>query len=109
MTGVTVKLNISGLDKLIKETPMKVSNAVRATALQVEAQAKLIVPVDTGFLKSSIQTEMTGNLTAQITPHAEYAAYVEFGTKNMAAQPYLIPAMEKAKDYFEKWIKAFIK
>lgn len=50
--------------------------------------------VDTGFLTNSIQVATTGPLTAEIQIPAEYAAYLEFGTRRMAPRPYVQPAID---------------
>ena len=53
------------------------------------------VPVDTGFLKNSIKGDVDrSKAVGEVAVTAEYAAYVEYGTRHMAAQPYLTPAAE---------------
>lgn len=64
--------------------------------------ARELVPVRTGYLKSTITAEIgeasIGEVTAEAS--AEYAQYVEFGTYRQMAQPYFIPAIEAA---LEEW------
>lgn len=61
---------------------------------------KFIKP--TGKLKGSIGLEITdGGMTAEVEPSAEYAAYVELGTRKMSAQPYLKPSWEVQKEKFK--------
>lgn len=64
--------------------------------------ARELVPVRTGYLKSTIAAEIgeasIGEVT--VTASAEYAQYVEFGTYRQMAQPYFIPAIEAA---LEEW------
>jgi HK97 gp10 family phage protein len=50
-------------------------------------------PVDTGALRGS-ETATVGD--KQLTLHAgtDHAVYVEFGTRKMAAQPYMRPTVE---------------
>lgn len=56
----------------------------------------------TGNLKRSIGLEITdGGMTAEVEPSAEYAAYVELGTRKMSAQPYLKPSYEVQKEKFK--------
>jgi HK97 gp10 family phage protein len=86
----------------------EVSRVVRRTAFQIEAQAKVLAPVDTGFMRNSIGTEMVSQLTAVISVGAEYGAYVEFGTTRMRAQPFLGPAVERNRAAFEAAIKALL-
>ncbi|WP_206050820.1 HK97-gp10 family putative phage morphogenesis protein [Nocardioides speluncae] len=66
---------------------------VGKVAFDIEAAAKVLVPVDTGNLKNSIAADLNG-LEATVTADTEYADYVEFGTSRMAAQPYMGPAFD---------------
>lgn len=64
----------------------------------------------TGNLKRSIGLEISANgLTATVEPTADYAAYVEYGTRFMDAQPYLKPAyteqLAKLKSDLSKLVK----
>lgn len=73
-------------------------------ALQESAQRK--VPVDTGNLKRSIGLEIRDSgLTAEVEPTAEYAAYVEYGTRYMNAQPYMRPSYTAQKEKFKSDLK----
>lgn len=58
--------------------------ALRRGALVLEGEAKLRVPVDTGFLKNSaFVNDVLGQTPAVIVGFgAEYAAAVEFGTED---------------------------
>ena len=80
----------------------KIADSLRSTVPQIERDAKIACPVDTGNLRSSIQTEVdeTGNnVIATVGTATEYAAYVEYGTKRMAARPYLVPAFESNREW----------
>lgn len=68
--------------------------------------AQSVVPVDTGFLQSSIGGQVNGPEEAEIFATAEYAAYVEYGTIHMDAQPFLEPALEIAGKTLEEDIKS---
>jgi HK97 gp10 family phage protein len=60
---------------------------------EIVIYAQQIVPVRTGFLRSTITyTVADGTLTVMAT--APYAAYVEFGTRRMRAKPYIRPAID---------------
>lgn len=100
-----------------------VSQVVRKAAFDIQAAAAANAPVDTGFLRSSIyvvtHSESTygqgsdnppsgatlldpvdappDDRTAYVAVGANYGIYVEMGTANMAAQPYLLPAAEAVK------------
>lgn len=57
--------------------------------------ATALVPVDTGYLQSTIDAGTDGNMCwAEAT--ADYAQYVEYGTCYMDAQPYFELALEMA-------------
>ena len=79
----------------------RASEFVRAAAFQAQAFARTRVPVDTGFLRSSITVShptgralQPGDLEAQVGPEANYGAYVEYGTSRMGGRPYMTPAAE---------------
>lgn len=74
--------------------------ALRKTALDIEADAKVLAPVDTGALRNSISHDFAGDgrngsMTAEIGPTVDYGIYQEFGTSVMAPQPYLGPAYDR--------------
>jgi HK97 gp10 family phage protein len=80
--------------------------ALQRIVLLIEREAKILCPVDTGRLRSSITTwvdakglhgRVTAGGTAFDGTNVYYAIFVEQGTWKMEAQPYLIPALEKVK------------
>lgn len=80
---------------------------VRSTTAKIVRSAKINAPVDTGNLRASISSTITGDgrngtMRAEIGPTAEYAGFVEHGTSRMPAQPYLYPAVdEHAEAYYQ--------
>lgn len=75
--------------------------AIAKTALDIEADAKVLAPVDTGNLKNSISSEASG-LTAEVSASTAYSDYVEYGTSRMNAQPYMGPAFDARVPGLEK-------
>lgn len=72
------------------------SYALRKVAADIERDAKLLAPVDTGNLQNSIGTTISDNgMTAEIGPTAEYGIYQEFGTSTQPPQAYLGPASDR--------------
>lgn len=70
--------------------------ALRAGALVIQNAAKEGAPYRTGTLRRSIAIEDgPGEYEVSIGTDVEYAPYVEFGTVNMAARPYLRPALDE--------------
>lgn len=47
-------------------------------------------------------------LTATISSTTDYAAYLEYGTRHMEAEPYMKPAYEKQKRVFEEEIEKVV-
>lgn len=88
--------------KLIKATPLikqAISDELESAGVEMEAQAREIVPVDTGFLQSTI-CHSAKDLTLELGATADYSSFVEFGTRRMAAQPYIRPAFDAGQKQF---------
>jgi len=84
---------------LIPDFERAVSQGLADLAQDVKDEAQKRVPVDTGALFNSIDVKqpqgtdpLEYEVTAGGTSDVDYAAFVEFGTRNAAAQPYMIPA-----------------
>lgn len=63
----------------------------------IERDAQRFAPVDTGELRASIQAGPPVLRTVRVTAGADYAGYVELGTRYMRAQPYLAPALYRER------------
>jgi len=95
-----VEINGAALAELFESPAGEVARDLQRRALQVDRAAKQNCPVDTGRLRSSITNELGQDgegLVATIGTNVEYAPYVELGTSKMAAQPFLLPALEAAQ------------
>jgi HK97 gp10 family phage protein len=106
---VTVKFNIKGaaeLERAMRDYGPRFANnqsgkALRAAAKPIVKTARALVPVRTGALKKSITTKLgrvkNGQRTIKIgfrTPASRYAHLVEYGTRFMAARPFMRPALD---------------
>ena len=114
-TQNSVTVDTRKLRAIIRNSGPNARTALRNVALAVETRAKALAPVSTGALRASIYT-VIGNeptplpsvpgdaertalpqpddkLVAHVGPSVEYGVYQEFGTRRMAAQPFLIPAL----------------
>jgi HK97 gp10 family phage protein len=89
-----ITLNANNLDKTIKlfekltdDLKPDVQLALNAFGINVERDAKANVSShsDTGALMNSIQWDQ-GDLSVSVGARAEYAAFVEFGTRKFATQ-----------------------
>lgn len=107
-------IKIVGLEKLQKKLKQNVrmddvKRVVRHNGAEMQAKAQRNAPVDTGYLKRSIGLEITaGGMTAEVEPTAEYAPYVELGTRFMDAQPYMAPAFRDQAEQFRKDMKKLV-
>lgn len=116
------KIKLEGMEKLqvklkknVQMSDVKRVVKANGAALQEAAQRKAPVgtPQSTGIpgyvggtLKRSIVLEIRyGGLTAEVEPTAEYATYVEYGTRFMNAQPYMRPSYNQQKEKFKSDMK----
>lgn len=124
---VHYEIDTRRLESILKKLPGRTEDNNRAIAFRVEAGAKNKCKVDTGALKASIYTVCgdKDGLTASraevqqknpevaaeqgylpapkghdahVGPSMNYAMHVEFGTRRMGAQPYLIPALREVEN-----------
>ena len=87
-----------------------IKKVVKMNGAEMHKSSQRYAPVDTGFMKRSIQIEGEDNgMTARVYPTAEYAPYVEYGTRYMTAQPFIRPSFEKQKDIFISDLKKLLK
>jgi len=113
-----IKIDIKGMDELIgkvnrlnKLAEVRVADQVRKSANKIRKAAKVRVPVETGALKKSIRAKYSKDkLSAVIGPQGKVgwrAHFVEFGTTETQAQPYMVPAWEENRsDYIDGIKKA---
>lgn len=127
--GGRVVLTDNIIPQLRKRLPAAVDAVVQKTAAEVEKNAKEAMEgpkhgrtyrvsktgkahtasapgeapaIDTGLLHSSIMHYSEGVGKASVDVYADYGRDLEFGTRKMAARPFLRPAVEKAaKAFFE--------
>ena len=69
--------------------------------LETENSARQLVPVRTGFLRSTIYARVQ-DWCAVVGAEASYALSVEFGSRYARAHPYLYPAVEKHTPFLEQ-------
>lgn len=137
---VSFKSDPAGISGLLAKVGQAVYDGVETAATVIQEAAQAICPVDTGFLRDSItvdvhrgiQSATSGGLVSSslftveaiVSPHADYAAYVEFGTgrrgaaspgagegpysehwPGMVAQPYMRPAYDENREHVADFIK----
>jgi HK97 gp10 family phage protein len=95
------------IGKLKKNANLKdVKDVVRLNTSELQKGTQRNAAVDTGHLKRSIKQEILDNgFTGKVISPVEYAGYVEWGTRYMAAQPHVGPAFHVQKEQFKKDMK----
>lgn len=81
------------------EVPVDYSAALQGFCDTFLAVSTSLVPVDTGFLQSTLDAGASSE-DAYAEASAEYAQYVEYGTWKMGAQPYFEPAVDEGAATF---------
>lgn len=89
--------------KLKSNANMKdVKQIVKQNTAEMTQGAQRKAPVDTGNLRRSITMDLSdGGLTGKVKPTADYAPYLEYGTRFQSAQPFMRPAFNKQKVQFK--------
>lgn len=87
MTGMSIQ--IKGLKELHRRLDAldDLGPLMRDIALSAVAEEKRLSPVKTGNLRRSINVGRVTDRSAEVIARAEYAAYVEFGTKPHEIRP----------------------
>lgn len=108
-------------DKIGKSIKPAAKQVVRKVAFDIQAQAQVRAPVDTGFLKNSIYVVTSDSSSykgganalpeiarpsieteAAVAVGANYGIHVEYGTVHQPPQPYFRPAVEAVRPSFDK-------
>ena len=98
--SVSVNINLLGAEEFkaaISRFDIEMQHQVQARladwAESVRGEAERLVPVRTGYLRSTIFAKAE-EWQMEVGSEAAYAAAVEFGTCRSQAKPYLNPAVE---------------
>ena len=84
-------------EDLLRRGNAELEAVMQTLALATESDARRRAPVDTGNLRASLDSDVDsrrGRILAHVGTNVEYAAFVEFGTVNTGAQPFLRPAVD---------------
>ena len=101
--SAAVRIDTSVLERISRNLDTNVAGVGLSMAFLVEADAKQRAAVDTGAMRNSINVYDTQRVpfSTKIGPHVDYAIYQEYGTRKMAAHPFLTPAVEFVRAKFE--------
>jgi HK97 gp10 family phage protein len=128
---IKIGVDLEGMDAVVRafqnmrpKLRRAVNREVVGAALRIQGGAKRRTPVRTGRLRNSIGAADTeallqglngaSRLSADTTEavvgtNVEYAPFVEFGTRRMAARPFLVPAFEEERPGFELRLAAALR
>lgn len=139
MSNITIKFNITDnrIPELVRQLPVETDAMVRKVANDVvsdmvnsfgepktgilyrrgkgrkrihQASADGEPPaVDFGTLSNSIKIESVKTGTARVNIGAAHGVHLEFGTRKMAARPFVMPAVERAWPVFRKAVEELVK
>ncbi len=116
--NVTIKLDTLKLDALILVLPDRASEIIRTATFDLEADIKLSISgpspsapgdppgVVTGNLLNSINSEVS-DVQGVVNVGADYGIDLEFGTRKMAARPFVQPAVDRLSDNFDSYFDGF--
>lgn len=75
------------LKNMPKTLEREIGGEVKEAAEHWAERAKQDAPVDDGFLRGQISTKKTSMMDWEVNSHAEYSAYIEWGTKRRVSVP----------------------
>lgn len=108
-------MSFRGIDQLVKHlnkaaSLKDVQQVVKSNGVNLTSKMQELAPVDTGYLKRSIKMTLTdGGFSAEVGPYANYASYLEYGTRKMAKQPFIKPSFNIQKEVFKRDLERLMK
>jgi HK97 gp10 family phage protein len=84
--------------------PSAVASAMKTVADRVLDTSNVLVPVRTGFLKSTLGYRQDSNFQLTFYATAPYASFVEFGTSRMSARLFLTRSIQQHEEEFPQEI-----
>ena len=97
--------NLKAVEKKLQE---RQERAAEAVGLLVVGKAKLLSAVDTGNLRKSNDYMVEGSVVT-VGNSADYAGFVELGTRFMSAQPFLEPAVMNNRAEIKALVERYMK
>jgi len=101
MASIRVTIQSNRLPAIAAKLPGGARALVQKTVADVEGQAKGRAAVDTGALRNSISGRMTGDTSGEVSVGQDHGVFLEYGTVNMPAQPFMNPAVDAVRPGFD--------
>lgn len=108
-------MELKGLDELMgalkkKATLDDVKDVVKMNGAEMQRNMQRDAPVDTGFLKRSIELGSSDKgFTVSVTPKAEYAIYLIYGTRFNYVQDFFRPNYFNQRQKFLEDLKRLMR
>lgn len=103
----------SDMQKALNTCALKVERDIKANMTPNGPSAPGEAPaVDTGRLRASITHRIEhdgGESAAYVGTNVEYAPWLEFGTSRMRARPFMVPAMNRNREWIKATLKSVVK
>ncbi len=112
---MNINFQVSGLNELQRklktlsdiERDTRLDRAVGRAAARMQAQVKMLTPVDTGNLRNKIDVLSDKLLEYRVETNVEYALFVEFGTGQLG-DPTVPHTDKESWTYYSDKLKRFI-
>jgi HK97 gp10 family phage protein len=98
----------SAMTGYVEKFPETVAGAMRTVADRVMEIANVLVPVRTGFLKSTLGYRQDTPLQLTFYATAPYAPFVEFGTRHMSARLFLTRSIQQHQAEFPQEVESML-
>ena len=113
MPEMVIRLDTRKLDEIADKLGQTRDQVLKNVAFEVESQAKINAPVDTGNLRASINTEKIEDGVYHVSDGVTYGIYQELGPSGSGRvwkyKPFMRPAVEavamKLKSMWEEALK----
>lgn len=110
-----ISFRVEGLQQLRRkletiknlERDPRVNQALGRGAARIQAQVKLLTPVDTGNLRNKIIAQQEKFMQWVVETNVEYAIYVEFGTGKLG-DPSVPHTSKESWTYYSDELKRFV-
>lgn len=108
-------MSFKGIDQLVKHLDKAASlkdvqHVVKSNGANLTKKMQQLAPVDTRYLKRSIKMSLTdGGFSAEVGPYANYASYLEYGTRKMTKKPFIKPSFNIQKEVFIRDLERLMK
>jgi phage gpG-like protein len=100
VSGISLRVLMNDLPGLVDGMASRAAQIRRKAALDVEADWKAGVRVDTGALRASIAVTEETATSVSVGTNVEYAPFEEYGTRKMAGSFARTKAMDKNRGPF---------